>query len=178
MPACLNQSVATYCMIRRGAGPRHPSRKMPPNVGVADLAAFSSMLVNTGSRSPGKPLMTSSTSDGGRLLLPSFIQFAGKPSDLRLFLSRGRIGTSCGLRRITAFRPGRLATSPFDRFAACSGAPFHRVPRRLRGIVAGRRLTRKWLIRVRLTNRYAANSSSNAFASFRSSVSKPSVNHP
>ena len=33
-------------------------------------------------------------------------------------------------------------------------------------------------MRVRLTNRYDANSSSNAFASFRSRVSNPSVNQP
>jgi hypothetical protein len=35
---------------------------------------------------------------------------------------------------------------------------------------------RKWRMRVRLINRYAANSSSSAFASFRSRVSNPSVN--
>jgi hemoglobin len=37
---------------------------------------------------------------------------------------------------------------------------------------------RKGLTRVRLTNRYDANSSSGAFASFRLSVSKTSVNQP
>jgi hypothetical protein len=30
---------------------------------------------------------------------------------------------------------------PLDPFAACSGALLHRVPRRLRGLVVGRRLT-------------------------------------
>ena len=64
----------------------------------------------------------------GRLLLSSFAQFAGKPSDLRLILSRRRIGTWDSLRRIAAFRLWRLSTSPFGRFAACLGAPFHRVP--------------------------------------------------
>jgi hypothetical protein len=55
-------------------------------------------------------------------------KFAGQPSDLRI-LSRGREDAS---RR---FGLQRLATLLFYRFAACSGASFHRVPRRLRGIV-------------------------------------------
>jgi hypothetical protein len=38
------------------------------------------------------------------------------------------------------------------------------------GIVAGRRLTPEVLIRVRLTKRYDANSSSNAYASFSQSA--------
>jgi hypothetical protein len=55
-------------------------------------------------------------------------QFAGEPSDLRLLLSRRRIGPWHSLRRISAFRLWRLGPSSFDRFAACFGAPFHRDP--------------------------------------------------
>ena len=53
-------------------------------------------------------------------------------SDLRLLARRGRIGTFYGLRRTAERRLRRLLTSPFNRFAACSGALLHRVPRRLR----------------------------------------------
>jgi hypothetical protein len=63
------------------------------------------------------------------------------------------------------------------RFSACSGAPFYRVSRGLRAWYPVRGQYRG-PIGVRLTNGYAANSSSNAFASFRSRVSNPSVNHP
>jgi hypothetical protein len=100
---------------------------------------------------------------------------------------RGRAGNICSpIRRrrplsrgrIAAFRLRRLSTLSFDRLAACFGAPLHRVPRRLRGIVAGQRSRRKVTCSYSSTNRYAANSSSNAFASFRSRVSNPSVNHP
>ena len=45
-------------------------------------------------------------------------------------------------------------------------------------IVSSQGASRKWPLRVRLANGYAANSSSSAFASFRSRVSKPSVNQP
>src|SRR5271169_1501465 len=63
-----------------------------------------------------------------RLLLPSFVQFAGKPNDLRFLATMRRIGTCLDIRLITPLRPWRLSTSPFDRLAACSGAPLHRVP--------------------------------------------------
>ena len=46
-----------------------------------------------------------------------------------------------GLRRNAMFRLRRLVTSPFNRFAGCSGAPFHCVPHGLGGIVAGQRPT-------------------------------------
>ena len=46
------------------------------------------------------------------------------------------------LRRIAAeLGFGVLGRRRFSRFAACFGAPVHRDPRRLRGIVAGRRPT-------------------------------------
>ena len=59
------------------------------------------------------------------------------------------------------------------RGARCGGVTAVLAPAR------GQEGTRwKWPIRVRLTNRYDANSSRSAFASFRSRVSKPSVNQP
>ena len=54
----------------------------------------------------------------------------------------------------------------FDWFA---GVPFHRVPRRLTGIVAGGRFTLEVAYSCSLTVRYEANSLSSALASFRSS---------
>src|ERR1700730_8181668 len=70
---------------------------------------------------------------GGSLLLPRLAQFAGKQT----ILGRRRLV----FRHIAALRLWRLVTPASIRFSACSGAPFHRVPRRLRGIVAGRRGT-------------------------------------
>src|SRR5262249_30991613 len=66
---------------------------------------------------------------GGCLLVPRLVQFPTKPSYFRLSTSSGRLGTCYALRRIAAFRLWRLATPLFDRFAACFGAPLHRVPR-------------------------------------------------
>ena len=56
--------------------------KMPPKFASQILAAFSSMLVSTGSRSPGKPLMTRSTSD--------------------VAVSRSRASLSSRVRRVTS----------------------------------------------------------------------------
>ena len=74
-----------------------------------------------------------------RQLVQRLAQFAGKPSDVCLPTRSGRGGRCCSLRRIAAFQLLRLSTSPLHRSAACFGAPLHRVLRRLRGIVAGRR---------------------------------------
>ena len=74
-----------------------------------------------------------------RLPFQCLFQFASKSSVFRLLASAGRTGRCNSLGRTTALWLLRLSTPPFDRFAACSGAPFHRVPRRPSGIVAGRR---------------------------------------
>ena len=71
----------------------------------------------------------------------AFVQFARKPSEHRLLALEGRIGMWYGLRHIAALRLRRLATPPFDLFAACSGAPLHRVPRGLTGVLAGQWIT-------------------------------------
>ena len=67
--------------------------------------------------------------------------FAGKPIDLSLLCGRGGW---IGIRGTAFGALLRFASGAFDvalyRFAACFGAPLHRVPCRLRGIVAGRRL--------------------------------------
>ena len=111
----------------------------------------------------------------GRLLLQRLIHFAGEPCDLCVRACSGGTATRRGLSRIAALQLCRLAASRFNWFA---GAPFHRVPRGLTGIVAGRRLTLEVAYSCSLTDRYEANSSSNPLASLRSSVSKPSGNQP
>jgi hypothetical protein len=59
-------------------------------------------------------------------------------------------------------------------------SPSHRIPRIGQGIVAGRRSTLEvgYSCSQNLLGRYDANCSNNAFASFRSRVSNPSVNQP
>ena len=51
-------------------------------------------------------------------------------------IARRKAGVA-SLSAVTGEAARRLSTSALDWFAACSGAPFHRVPRRLRGILPG-----------------------------------------
>jgi len=64
---------------------------------------------------------------GGGELFQRFVALASEQRNLRLLVGSGGTATDHGLRR-TAVRLRRFATLPFDRFAACFGAPFHRVP--------------------------------------------------
>src|SRR6516162_7267480 len=69
---------------------------------------------------------------GRSLLVLRFMQFAGEPRDLGFLAGSGGTAVACGLLGF------RLAASPFSHFAACSGAPSHRLPQGSGlGIVAG-----------------------------------------
>src|SRR5262249_8896578 len=58
----------------------------------------------------------------GSLLLAGLAQLTGEPTNLRL----GVAFWDTAMTR--PFRLWRLRMPPFNRFATCSGAPFHRVP--------------------------------------------------
>ena len=85
-------------------------------------------------------------------------------------------------RRVVSFGTfWRFSLDDFGRRLLASspdlGAPLHWLHRRLRDMVA--RQPSGWKRLLSSTdNRYAANSSSSVFASFRSRVSNPSVNQP
>ena len=141
--------------------------------------AFSSIVANTGSRSPGKLLITCRTSEVAACR--SDTSFNSRVSRATFVSSRldGVLERGTAFGALLRFGPGPLRR----RTLICSPPALERrfiaSPRRLRAIVAGRRVTFEVAYaRVRLINHYNANSASNAFASFRSRVSNPSVNQP
>jgi hypothetical protein len=74
--------------------------KMPPKFASQILAAFSSMLVSTGSRSPGKPLMTRSTSGVAACCSrASFSSRVSRATSVSLPVVDERTGTFRALRR-------------------------------------------------------------------------------
>ena len=138
--------------------------------------AFASMASNTGCGSPADPLIICSTSD---------VAVCCSSASSRSRVSRATFVSLPAVDDLawTAFRPLRRSGSAVLRRWPLIGSRaalerFFIATPWLRSIVAGQRPRRKVTCLYSSTNRYAANSSSGAFASFGSRVSNPSVNHP
>ena len=136
-------------------------KRQRSEVGLTEFRGAGQNGIERRGRSPCDPLSRCRTSDVAVRCFRSSADFASlERSDLPVLLGgSGCFGTWYGLRRIAALRLWHLSTSPLDQFAACSGAPFHRVPRRLSGIVACRRASPEVAYSCSSTNRYDANPS-------------------